>query len=104
MFIGILVGVLFLQRSVAIFYLMPIIIYFIFSYKRKSIKPIIASIIGYSLIVFLLGIYNYKKTDIFYIYPSEGKRDIYAYFAIPLLAQKEKISEKDNFLLSFLSV
>ena len=33
LFVGILVGILFLQRSVAIFYLMPIIIYFIFSYN-----------------------------------------------------------------------
>jgi len=95
LFIGILIAVLFLQRSAAIFYLIPIIIYLIFSYKRKSIKPIIASVIGYSLIAFLIGIYNYKKTDIFYIYPSEGKRDIYVYFSIPLLAQKEKISENE---------
>ena len=93
--IGIGVGIMFLQRSVAIFYLIPIIIYFIFSYRSKSIKPIIAGVIGYSLIVSLIGIYNYKKTDIFYIYPSEGKRDLYVYFSIPLLAQKEKISENE---------
>jgi len=95
LFVGILVGILFLQRSVAIFYLMPIIIYFIFSFKSKSIKPIVASIIGYTLIVFLIGIYNYKKTDVFYFFPSEGKRDIYISFSIPLLALKEKISEPE---------
>ena len=44
----------------------------------------------------MIGIYNYKKTDIFYIYPSEGKSDsVYIPFSIPLLAQKEKISETD---------
>jgi len=95
LFIGILVGILFLQRSATVFYLIPIIIYFIFSYKSKSVKPIIASVIGYSLIVLLIGIYNYKKTDIFFFYPSEGKRDLYVYFSIPLLAQKEKISENE---------
>ena len=95
LFIGILVGILFLQRSVAIFYLIPIIIYFIFSFRSKSVKPIIASIIGYSLIVSLLGIYNYKKTDVFYFLPSEGKRDIYVYFSTSMLAQKEKISEPE---------
>ena len=93
--IGILLGLLFLQRSVGIFYLIPIIIYFLFSYRSKSIKPIIASVIGYILIVSLLGFYNYKKTNIFYIFPLEGKRDIYVHFSIPLLAQKEKINEKE---------
>jgi len=95
LFVGILVGILFLQRSVGIFYLMPIIIYFIFSFKSKSVKPIIASFIGYALIVLLLGIYNYKKTDVFYIFPSEGKRDLYNSFSVPLLVMKEKISETE---------
>ena len=93
LFVGILAGILFLQRSVGIFYIIPIIIYFIFSYRSKSVKPIIASIIGYSLIVLLLGIYNYKKTDVFYFFPSEGKRDVYNFISTPVLAQKEKISE-----------
>ena len=88
-------GVLFLQRSAGIFYLMPIIIYFIFSFRSKSIKPIVASIIGYTLIVFLIGIYNYKKTDVFYFFPREGKIDLYFSFSIPMLAQKEKISEPE---------
>jgi hypothetical protein len=95
LFVGILVGILFLQRSVAIFYLMPIIIYFIFSFRSKSIKLIVASIIGYTLIVFLIGMYNYKKTNVFYFFPSEGKTDLYVSYSIPLLALKEKISEPE---------
>ncbi len=95
LFIGILVGILFLQRSVGIFYLMPIIIYFIFSFRSKSIKPIVASIIGYTLIIFLIGIYNYKKTDIFYFFPREGKTDLYISFSIPMLAKKKKVSESE---------
>ena len=71
--IGIFLGLLFLQRSVGVFYLMPIIIYFLFSYKSKSIKPIIASVIGYTLIVSLLGFYNYKKTNIFLYFSIRGK-------------------------------
>ncbi|GEM_PF-2465057 len=93
LFVGILVGILFLQRSVGIFYIIPIIIYFVFSYRSKSVKPIIASVVGYTLIVLLIGIYNYKKSDVFYFFPPVGKQDIYILFSIPLLAQKEKISE-----------
>jgi hypothetical protein len=95
LFVGILVGILFLQRSVGIFYLMPIITYFLFSYRSKSIKPIIASVIGYTLIVSLVGFYNYKKTNLFYIFPIEGKRDIYVYFSTSLIAQKKKINDNE---------
>ena len=93
--IGIGVGIMFLQRSAAVFYLIPIIIYFIFSYRSKSVKPIIASVVGYTLIVFLVGIYNYKKIDVFYFYPTGGKQDIYLNLSIPLLSEKEKISEDE---------
>lgn len=90
--VGCLVGLMFLQRSAAIFYLIPIIIYFIFLYKEKSIKPIFFSIIGYSLIILLLTIFNYHKTKVFYFFPSEGKRDVYNYFSIDVLAEKEGLS------------
>ena len=42
-----------------------------------------------------MGFYNYKKTNLFYIFPIEGKRDIYVYFSTPLIAQKEKINENE---------
>jgi len=93
--IGIVVGVLFLQRTVGAYYLIPIIIYFIFSYRRKSIKPIIASAIGYILIVFLIGIYNYKKTDVLYFVPLEGKYGAHNYFFVNVLAERDKISENE---------
>ena len=52
----------------------------------------IVSVIGYTVIVSLLVIYNYKKTNVLYFYPPEGKRDVYLYFSIPLLAIKNKVS------------
>ena len=96
LFVGILVGILFLQRSVGIFYIIPIIIYFIFSYRSKSVKPIIASVVGYTLLVSLIGIYNYKKIDVFYFYPVGGKHDIFLHLSIPSLSEKEKISNTET--------
>lgn len=90
--IGIVVGVLFLQRTVGAYYLIPIIIYFIFYYKRKSIKPIIASVMGYTLIVLLIGVYNYKKTDVLFFIPLEGKYGAHHYFFVKVFAEKNKIS------------
>jgi len=94
LFIGVVVGVLFLQRTVGAYYLMPIIIYLIFSHRKESIKPIIAVVVGYSLIVSLIGIYNYKKTDVLFFIPLEGKYAAHHYFFVKVLAEKNKISEK----------
>jgi hypothetical protein len=90
--IGLLIGIMFLQRSVAVFYFIPIIIYFAYAFKFDSIKPIIATLIGYGLIASLVGMFNYNKTSFFYIFPSEGKRDVYNTFSLPVIAKANNIS------------
>jgi len=85
--IGILCGLLLLQRTVGVFYLVPVIIFYIFQYNKKSIRPIISIIFGYSLIAILLIGYNYKKTNSIYFLPSEVKNNIFAFFFIDVLAK-----------------
>ena len=90
--IGILVGLAFLQRSGAIFYIFPILICYSFLFKRFFLKPFLGIIIGYSLISILIGIFNYYKTNVFYIYPSEGKYSIHTYFSTDIIAKKYDLS------------
>ena len=92
LFIGILVGLAFLQRSGAIFYIFPILICYSFLFKRFFLKPFLGIIIGYSLISILMGIFNYYKTNVFYIYPSEGKYSIHTYFSTDIIAKKYDLS------------
>ena len=93
--IGILVGLAFLQRSGAIFYIIPILICYSFLFKKKIIKPSFGIITGYSLIAILIGVYNFHKTNTFYIYPSEGKYAIHTYFCTDIIAKKFNISTEE---------
>ena len=97
-FVGVIIGIMFLQRSVAVFYFIPIIIYFIYAFKVGSIKPIIATLLGYGIIAILVGMFNYHKTNIFYIFPSEGKRDVYNTFSLPIIAKVNNISVSDAYI------
>ena len=92
LFIGILVGLAFLQRSGAIFYIAPILICYSFLFKRFFLKSFLGVIIGYGLVAILIGTFNYYKTSVFYIYPSEGKYSIHSYFSTDIIAKKYDLS------------
>ena len=79
--IGLIIGVMYLQRSVALYLLFPIIIYYIFYLKKLSIfiKSIFFIIIGQMIILSLLGYSNYKRSEIFYITPMQTKLTLWYY-------------------------
>ncbi len=87
-FIGFLVGILYLQRSISIFYFIPILIYFFL--EKKKIKYFISYFIGIALIIFLLGSHNYMRSGIFYFTPFQSKIDLYQYLIPNILDKKEK--------------
>jgi len=94
--IGILVGLAFLQRSGGIFYVVPILVCYFFLFRNKIIKPFLGIVIGYTIIVILIGSYNYYKTNVFYVFPSEGKYVPYNYFSTKIIAEKFNLSEKET--------
>ena len=94
--IGILVGLLFLQRSAGLFYIFPILICNVFFFKKKITPIFIGLISGYITILILLGIYNHYKTNKFYIFPPEGKYNVYSYFAAPILSEKMGLSSANK--------
>ncbi len=93
--IGLLVGFAFLQRSGAIFYILPILICYSFLFKKKIFQPFFGITTGYTLIAVLIGSYNFYKTNTFYIYPSEGKYAIHTYFCTDIIAEKFDISVEE---------
>lgn len=90
--IGVLLGILFLQRSAGVFYIFIIIFYYIFLLKKESIRPIFFISIAYVLIIILLGFHNYKRSGVFYIMPTEGKYAIHRYFANDVLSKSLNIN------------
>lgn len=91
--LGLMLGILFLQRSAGIFYIFVVIIYYLLFLKKNKIMSIMLIVSTYSIICFGLGIHNYKKSGVFYIMPLEGKYGMYRYFSLGILAKTNNISE-----------
>ena len=91
--IGLLLGLMFLQKLVAIYYIIPISIYYILKLKNKSIMPLITIVLFNTLIIFLVGYGNYKRSNIFYFMPPSSKSTLHLYFPISIISKAEKIDE-----------
>ena len=87
--IGIVVSLMYYQKTVTIFLIIPLIFYFLFLKIEKKYFKILILISTYSFFILFLGINNLKKTGIFYILPLQT---IDAHY-IHLLPQ---IFEKNN--------
>ena len=90
--IGLVLGLLLLQRSVAMFYVFPVVLYFIISFKKQFIKPTIFFIFGYLLVLIFLGYHNYSRSGVFYINSSQSKDGFYMYMLPDLISKKNDIT------------
>ena len=91
--LGLFLGVIFLQKTVAVLFILFIIFYIFFSEEKKNILKVFNIILGFFIILSLLGYDNYKKTGIFYVMPMQTKDAHYVYL-IP------QIFDKNNQLIS----
>ena len=89
---GFVLGLLFLQRSVAILYIFPIIFYCIIIFKKNFIKPSVFLICGYVSVLIFLGYHNYSRSGVFYINPTQAKDGFYTYMIPSIVSKKDKIS------------
>ena len=92
--LGLLLGILFLQRSAGMFYIFVVVIYYLLFLKKNKITNIFLIITTYSIICFGLGMHNYKKSGVFYVMPLEGKYGMYRYFSLGILGQVNNMSEE----------
>ncbi len=65
LFIGIILGLMFMQRAVSFLYFLPVLMYLIFIHKNK-IKVYFLFAAGYLIVTLLVGLNNYKKTEHFF--------------------------------------
>ena len=83
--IGFLVGIAYLQRGIALYYFIPISIYYFFAFKKNFLKPILFFFIGFLLILIFLGFSNYLRTNKLFIKPLNSYIVIPRYFVVQLL-------------------
>ncbi len=96
LFYGFLIGVCYLQRSVALFLVIVPIIYTIFTYKKKSLFKVINLIIAFSLILIILGFINLKRSQVFYVLPTQTIDTPYTYFVGKDEKEIENIKIENN--------
>jgi hypothetical protein len=82
-----LIGIAFLMRSFIIYYLIIILIYLIIRYKFLSIKPIIYTVLGTSLIIIPFMINNFYRSKVMYVTPMQAKMHIAKYHEFHILAR-----------------
>lgn len=95
-FIGVLLSLLFFQRSNGLYYMLPIIIYF-FLVKNAYLKIYTYLIFGFIMFPLIVGYHNYKSSGKFYIVPLETKSVLHAYVIPNILSEKELNFEKEKF-------
>lgn len=92
--IGILLGVCFLQKTVAIFIIIFLIIYLIFDEKDKRIIKNLTMLSGFIIVLSFLTFDNFKKTGIAYIMPTQTKFAHYFYIAKRIITENEGNTER----------
>ena len=89
--IGIFLGLLTLHKEYAIFYIIPIIFYFLFFQKEKGFINIILIFCGFALILSLLGFNNYKRSGSFYILTATTKLSLLTHLVRPVISKKDNL-------------
>jgi len=90
--IGFTLGIMFTISQEIFLYIIPLIFYLFILFKKKSIKPILSLIVGYSLIFIVIGFHNYKRIGEFNLIPDGSRTALYIYFAPQVLAEKNNSS------------
>ncbi len=87
-FTGLLLALLSLQKEYAIFYIIPIIIFFIIFYKKRLFVNIITLFIGFFLILSILGFNNYLRSGSFYLMTATTKTDLHMLLVDQVVSKK----------------
>ena len=90
-FVGFLLGLLYLQRSVSMFMFFFIFIYFIFTLNKNRIKKIFILSCGLLTVLSFLAYNNFQRDGSPYITPQQAKEGFWMYMIPSILAKKEGI-------------
>ena len=87
--LGFLISMMYLQRSVSIFYISIIFFYFAIFFRKNFVNDFAIIISLYLFTHLFLGFHNLKKDGAFYSVPLLQKEDLYGYF-IPKIIKYNK--------------
>ena len=90
--IGIFTGLLFAQRSAALFYFIFIICFFLILLKNNRLKGISLFLVFYLVSISFIGLNSYIRTGIFYLTPLDQRAALYNYFEPHIISKRDNIS------------
>ena len=94
--VGFITSFLALQKELAYFYIIIIIIYYI-TFSKRRIKALSCIFLSFLLIQIIVGFNNYERSGKFYILPATTKFDLHLTLVKNVVTKKENITEKEFF-------
>ena len=95
-FLGFLMGICYLQRSVAMFLIIVPLITILIKFKKNSPIKIFNMFLSYLIILMLLGLLNYNRSNIFYFSPTQNIAILYNYFLPGVEGKRLNISSDEG--------
>lgn len=95
-FLGFFVGILYLQKNIGFYLIIPIIIIIALLFKKRRKVLIIFTVIGYLIPVLFIGLHNKLRSDYFYITSKHMKIATYIYLQHKIIAHQLNINEKEG--------
>ena len=93
--IGVFLGLLTLQKEYAIFYIIPITLYFSFFYNYKNYRNILLIFFGFFIILSILGLNNFKRSGSFYILTATTKSSLLTHLVNPVISKKYNLKSNE---------
>jgi hypothetical protein len=79
----------------AIFYVVPVVVFYYFTEKFNKIRKILIVICGFFFIQLILGVNNYERSGKFYLLTADTKLDLHRDLVEIVMSKKSNITRKD---------
>ena len=96
-FIGLFLGILSLQKEYAIFYIIPLIIYYLFILKDKRFRNITILLLGFIITQSVLGFNNLKRSGEFYLMTSTTKITLHTHLVSHVIKKAQNLNDYEFF-------
>ena len=95
--LGILISLMYLQRSVSIYYILIIFIYLVTLIKKNFLIDLFIIATLYAFTHLLVGFHNHNRGGTFYSVPILQKEDLYGYFIPKIIKYNKDPHFSENF-------
>lgn len=92
LFLGFLLGFLFLQRAVVIYYIFFLTPLFLIYIQNQKVKSLASLFLGYSFVLFFVALSSYHSIGKFRITPTQSEDVLYGYLAPNIYAKQNNLT------------